>query len=106
MHADVNIINTQESLAVLSRHAEFVATFLNEDEEPEPRLGQCCMQERVCDNDCFYGGTCDGGSDKQETSDLGREDQQSMRPLWCIQEQEQVMKCAALCYTCCSQCVC
>lgn len=23
-----------------------MATFLNEDDEPEPRLGQCCMQEQ------------------------------------------------------------
>ena len=49
---------------MLSRHAEFVATFVNEDEEPEPRLGQCCMQE----------GAAAGCSE------------QAMRPLWCIQE--------------------
>lgn len=29
----------------MSPHAEFVATFFNEDEESEPRLAYCCMQE-------------------------------------------------------------
>jgi len=34
-----------ESLRILSPHSEFVATFFNEDEESEPRLAYCCMQE-------------------------------------------------------------
>lgn len=32
---------------MLTPHAEFMATFLNEDNEPEPRLRCCCMQEQV-----------------------------------------------------------
>jgi hypothetical protein len=38
---------SQESLALLTPHAEFMATFCNEDNEPEPRLRCCCMQERA-----------------------------------------------------------
>lgn len=56
----------QESLAVLSPHSEFVATFLNEDNEPEPRLAYCCMQEREAD------------SPGQKSAPLA--------PLWCVRE--------------------
>jgi hypothetical protein len=77
-------------MRVLGPHSELMATFSNEDHEPEPRLRSCCMRERVPAGAEDQGVVAaDGSAADHSVRDTDQDGEVRMRRLWCLREVEQ-----------------